>query len=117
MILREMVLKFILKMEGVPIFKMMVDYGVLLRDSMNKKFIIEVCSDLDYEEMVADVSYENHTIATVTQENGIDAMEIEIFTPSGGMQSWKFLLNDFMEAITFAKNRLVEMKKLPEEKE
>jgi hypothetical protein len=53
----------------------------------DKKFTVEVCSDLDYEEMVADISYENHTLATISQENGIDNMEIEIF-PHSEMTSW-----------------------------
>jgi hypothetical protein len=81
---------------------------------MNKKFIVEICSDLDYEELVADVSYENHTIATITQENGIDNMEIKIFTPTKDIKFWQFLLDDFIHAITFAKKRLIEMQKLPE---
>jgi hypothetical protein len=92
----------------------MAQSAALLRNNMNKKFTVEVCSDLNYEEMVADVSYENHTIATITQENGIDNMEIEIFPPSEEIQSWKFLLSDFLEAIIFAKKRLIEMQKLPE---
>lgn len=79
---------------------------------MNKKFTVEVCSDLDYEEMVADVSYENHTIAMITQENGIDNMEIEIFLPEKEIKSWKFPLNDFIENIVFAKKCLIEMQKL-----
>lgn len=49
---------------------------------MNRKFTVEICSDLDYEEMVADICYEDHTIATITQENGVDKMEIEIFRPA-----------------------------------
>lgn len=78
---------------------------------MNKKFTVEVCSDLDYEEMVADVSYENHTIATISQEKGIDQMEIEIFPPAEPIKSWKFSLNDFIEIIAFAKKSLIEMQK------
>ncbi len=83
---------------------------------MNKKFLVEVCSDLDYEEMVADISYENHTIAMISQENGIDKMEIELFTHQEEEKSWKFSLDDFIEVITFAKKRLIEMQKPPDYK-
>lgn len=82
---------------------------------MNKKFTVEVCSDLDYEEMVADVSYENQTIAMITQEKGIDNMEIEIFLPEKKIKSLKFPLNDFIASIVFAKKCLIEMQKLPDE--
>ncbi len=95
------------------IFEMMEHYVVLSKGNMNKKFTVEVCSDLDYEEMVADVSYENHTVATITQENGIDNMEIEIFFPTE-TSTWTFPLNDFIETIVFAKKCLIEMQKLPE---
>lgn len=82
---------------------------------MLEKFRVRVCSDLDYEEMVADVVYENHILATITQENGIDNMEIEIFTPEESSKSWKFSLNEFMEMIALAKKRLIEMQKISEE--
>jgi hypothetical protein len=93
---------------------MMVRFVVLLRGNMNRKFIIEVCSDLDYEEMVADISYEDHIIAKITQEKGLDRMEIEIFPPTNGIKSWTLPLNDFIESIAFAKKCLIKMKKLPE---
>jgi hypothetical protein len=108
-------LKFIHKMEEVHILETMAHFVVLLKKDMNKKFTIEVCSDLVYEEMVADVTYENHTIAMITQENGIDNMEIEIFFPENEIKSWKFPLNDFIESIASAKKCLIEMQKLPDE--
>jgi len=80
---------------------------------MNKKFKVEICSDLDYEEMVSYISFENHQIAIITQEKGIDNMEIEIFSPEE-MHSWKLPMDDFVETILFAKKTLIEMQKLPE---
>ena len=77
---------------------------------MNKKFLVEMCSDLDYEEMVADISYENHTVAMITQENGIDKMEIEVFSLQEA-PSRKFLLDDFVNIIKFAQEKLIESKK------
>jgi hypothetical protein len=80
---------------------------------MKNKFQIRICSDLDYEEMVADVCYEERTIATVTQENGIDKMEIEIC--SEGAKIWKFSLDEYVAAIISAKQTLIEMQKPKEE--
>ena len=88
---------------------------VLLKDNMSNKFIIEICSDLDYEEMVADISYENHTIAMITQEKGIENMEIEIFSPVMDIRSWKFRLNDFLEAIQLGKKILIKSQKSSDE--
>ncbi len=45
----------------------------------NDKFRIRLCSDLDYEEMVADIVYEDSTVATISQEKGINKMEIKYF--------------------------------------
>lgn len=81
---------------------------------MNKKFSILLCGDLDFEEMVADVCYENHTIATLTQENGIDRMEIEI----AGLTDHKIIsipLNEFIEVLNLAKKNLIETQKLHED--
>lgn len=83
--------------------------------TMQDKFRIRICSDLDYEEMVADVTYENHTIAMITQENGVENMKIEIFPPEEEIKSWTLPLNDFIEIIVFAKKRLIEMQKSPDE--
>lgn len=77
-------------------------------------FTVEICSDLDYEEMVADISYENQTIAIITQERGIEDMEIVLLYPNAEITSRNFPLNGFIEAITFAKKRLILMKKLPD---
>lgn len=81
---------------------------------MNKKFTTVICSDLDYEEMVADIRYLNHTLATITQENGLDKMEIEIYSPTGEIKTWKFDVDELVDAILFAKKRLILMQKLPE---
>jgi len=82
---------------------------------MQNEFRIRICSDLDYEEMVADICYENKFVAMITQENGIDKMEIEIFPSEQTSKSWIFQVDDFLKIIMFAKKRLIEMQKLPEE--
>ncbi len=74
-----------------------------------------MCSDLDYEEMVADICYDNQTVAMITQENGIDNMEIEIYPHDEQKKSWNFPLDDFIEVLAVAKKGLIKMIKLPEE--
>ena len=80
---------------------------------MQERLKILICSDLDYEKLVADVAYDNQTVATISQENGIDKMEIVIFPPDT-IDAWSFPLDEFVEIISFAKKRLVEMQKLSE---
>ena len=82
---------------------------------MKNKFKIRLCSDLDYEEMVADVCYENCTFATITQEKGVNNMEIEIFLPENDLSSWKFSLEDLVNILQSAKQSLIEIRRLPEE--
>lgn len=79
--------------------------------NMEKKFNIELCSDLDYEEMVADIYFENSSIAMVTQENGEDKMEIEMFSPNDD-SSWKLPLDEFIKILQSAKKNLIEFKKI-----
>lgn len=86
----------------------------LLNNDMNKKFTVEICSDLDYEEMVADVSFEHRRFAMITQEDGVDNMEIEIFSPKNEIKL-KFPLNDFIESLILARKSLIEMQKSPDE--
>ena len=82
---------------------------------MNSLFLVELCSDLDYEEMVADVSYGNQILAIIDQEKGIDQMEIEIFMPDSNAKSWKLPLDEFIKTLHFAKKTLEEMQKFPDE--
>jgi hypothetical protein len=77
----------------------------------SKGFIIEISSDLDYEEMVANILYDEETVAIVSQENGLENLEIEIFK-SFDSKSWHFLVEDFLKAILLSKKLLTEKKKL-----
>ena len=46
---------------------------------MREGFSLEICSDLDFEGMVIDISYNMETIASINYDKGIDNMEIEFF--------------------------------------
>ncbi|MDB6081218.1 MAG: hypothetical protein JWO53_490 [Chlamydiia bacterium] len=79
---------------------------------MENDFEIELCSDLDYEEMVVDISWDNEAVAMVTQEKGIDNMEIEIFARDKLGTSWSFPVDKFIQAVQQAKNFLIKMQKI-----
>jgi hypothetical protein len=74
---------------------------------MKNEFKIRICSDLDYEEMVADVCFEDKTIATVTQESGIDNMKIEFFGTTDIPICLKLPLDHLIEALQLAKKELI----------
>lgn len=88
----------------------------LLREGMKtiNGFVIEISSDLDYEEIVANILYKEETIAILSQENGLENLEIEIF-PSVEAKPWKFSLDDFIKTLQLSKKCLIDMHKLSEE--
>lgn len=77
-------------------------------------FVIEISSDLDYEEVVANILYEEETVAILSQEKGLENLEIEIF-PSVEAKPWKFSFDDFLNALQLSKKCLIDMQKLTEE--
>ncbi len=68
---------------------------------MNKKILIEICGDLDFEGMVVDISCGNQIIAEINYEKGIDNMEIEI--ASSEDPSRIFPLDGFFKILEGAK--------------
>jgi hypothetical protein len=81
---------------------------------MENKFNFSIGSDLEYEDLIADIGYENQLVALLTQEEGFDNMKIIIYPPSKS-HTWNFSLKDFEEIILKAKRRLWELRKLPED--
>ena len=75
---------------------------------MNKKFSIEMCSDLDFEGMVIDISYDMETIASINYDKGIDDMEIEIRSIS---EKLIFPLADFFLTLERAKQLAIKCAK------
>lgn len=78
---------------------------------MNYKFYLTIFSDLDYEELVSDINRaycENKacTIATISRENGIDNMDIELFFSPRSRHYFKFPFDDFLRIIDKAKEAL-----------
>lgn len=77
------------------------------------KFEFNVRSDTDYNELIADIGFENNLVAILTQEDGFENMRIKIY-PSKNGESWDFRLDDFQKVIDLAKKRLWELRKIPE---
>lgn len=83
---------------------------------MKKTFLIETCSDLNYEGMVVDITFDNQRIAMINYDKGIDNLEIEIL-PFGEEQSkCVFPLKDFLEILEKAKEIAIQCAKEDEEK-
>lgn len=77
-------------------------------------FEFTVGSDVDYEDLVADIGFETNLVALLTQESGFQNMRIKIF-PSKNSECWDFRLDEFEKVIDRAKKRLWELRKLSED--
>lgn len=100
-------------MEGELVFIKTEVLGVFT--AMNESdFRVEIASDVDFEDFVADIYYDNECIAMLSQEQGFDKLEIEIY-PSKEKNTWKFRYSEFEKVLSYAKQRLWELRKLSEE--
>lgn len=81
---------------------------------IKKNFRIDIVGDLEYEDLIADIYFDDEIVAMLTQEFGYDNMEIEIYRPKN-QDFWHFKFSEFEEAIQYAKQRLFELRKLPED--
>ena len=77
-------------------------------------FNFSIGSDLDYEDLIADIGCDDQLVALLTQEGGFENMEIKIYPPKEG-ECWSFRLDEFEEIIHKARKRLWELRKLPED--
>ncbi len=73
-------------------------------------FKIRICSDLDHEEIVADVCWDNQTLATINQDKGLENLEIELFSPQD-QESWVVPFEKMIEIFCEAKKQLQKMQK------
>lgn len=97
------------------IFGLMELLKDLLKEFMSNNFIVEISSDLDYENMIANILFNEEPIAIVSQEKGIDKLEIELFYENS--KSIQFSLDKFLKSLQLAKERLIEMQKKTEVKD
>ena len=73
-------------------------------------FEFTVASDIDFEDLIADIGFENNLVAYLTQEDGFKSMRIRIFPPQN-RDFWDFKLDEFVEILNRAKQRLWELRK------
>ncbi len=78
---------------------------------MRAAFKVRICSDLDYEKMVADIVWNDVTIATIIQDQGTDNMQIKHYKPCDNIDLWEIPLDSFIEAIQQAKKLLADNSK------
>jgi len=75
---------------------------------MSKRFLIEMCSDRDFEGMAIYISYGVDLIAIVNYDKGIDNIEI-IIQP--GLEKLYFPLKDFFKILEKAKKLAIKCAK------
>lgn len=80
----------------------------------NLKLEFSVGSDLNYEDLVADIGYSTNLIALLIQDEGFENMRIRIFPPKNHQEYWDLNLQDFLDVIHDAKERLWELRKTEE---
>ena len=77
-------------------------------------FIIDVGSDQEHEDLVAEIYYRNDKVAgflaMITQEKGFENLEIEVYPRNDG-KPWRFQYVEFCAALEKAKKRLWELRR------
>lgn len=81
---------------------------------MDSKFKIIMSSDIEYDELCAEIYFEDQFVGIVTQEQGFENLEIEIHPPKN-TNFWSFKFSEFEAILKSAKKALWEMRKLPDD--
>jgi len=74
------------------------------------EFSIDVGSDQDHEDLVAEVYFDNEFVGMLTQEAGFGSMEVVIY-PRGDGNPWTFRYEDFLRVLREARDRLWELRR------
>jgi len=77
---------------------------------MASKFKILISSDTDYNELCAEIFFEDQFVGIITQEEGFENLEIEIYPPNN-KKFWDFKFSEFEAILKSAKETLWEMRK------
>ncbi|MBN9378041.1 MAG: hypothetical protein BGO14_00965 [Chlamydiales bacterium 38-26] len=75
------------------------------------KLEYSVGSDLNYEDLVADIGYDTNLIALLIQDEGFENLRIRLYPPKNGEMYWDLNLKDFLAVIQDAKQRLWQLRK------
>lgn len=71
---------------------------------ISNEFKFLICSPVDREELTCEIYYKNEICAEISQET--DEFILEIY-PTQTNKWWTFHLNDFQQALEYAKNHLL----------
>lgn len=77
---------------------------------MTHKFKTLISSDINYNELCVEIFFEDQFVGIITQENGLENLEIEIYPPDN-KKFWVFKFSEFESVLKSAKEALWEMRK------
>ena len=72
---------------------------------MNSKYEIQIMSDVDFEELIAEISYEGKFIALIDQDEGKDNLRIRF---SDSLKDLIFSYAELLDALSEAKKKLLQ---------
>lgn len=75
---------------------------------MKNRFNVIISSDDPYNELCAEIYFNNDFIAIITQERGIENALIEMVSPKGG-ENWSFGYLEFIEILKDAHTTLLSL--------
>ena len=82
-------------------------------NNLNKDFRVDILFPDQFQDMIAEVYFQDEFLCLISQDEGYDSIDLEIICSSKD-KNWKFKLADFEEAIEYAKKRLWELRKIDE---
>jgi hypothetical protein len=77
---------------------------------MNPRFRISVGSEVEYEDLIGELYYDDQIVVLLAQERGFGAMDMQLFGPSQE-RSWSFKLIEFQEALEALKTKLWDLRR------
>lgn len=74
-------------------------------------FEFNVGSDVDFDDLIADIGFDDKLVAILTQEEGPEKIRIRLYPPKDSAY-WDFPLTELMKIIHNAKNCLLQLRKV-----
>lgn len=74
------------------------------------KFRIVISSDIEYNDLCAEIYFEDQFVAILTQEQGFENLEIQIYAPQN-QNFWEFKFSEFEAILASAKQSLFDMRR------
>ena len=77
---------------------------------MNSELEVTVMDAPDFEDLIAEITYELELVCLLSMERGFDLLEIAIHPRKSG-EPWHFEMSKFQEALDRAKGRLSDLRR------